>query len=150
MWKADHYFVHPSHSQTPCTTYAHYLRPSHYHYILSPAHNEFQQVELFLPIKNEWQNTLILSTLPVQLPVENTACLFTSSEVLTYSCVVLNTYTNWTYACQLSVETLSAEIEYGTLLLELPSFLTFHNTWEDYVWKTEGIKKKQGSRLALI
>ena len=134
MWKANHSSVHPSHSldhsKTPCSTYAHYLLPSRYHHTLSPAHNEFQQMEIFLPIKNEWQNTLILSTLPVQLSFENAAV---SVHVIwgadCYCYVVLNTCTNWTYACHPSTETLSAGIKYGTLLSESPLYLRFHNTW---------------------
>ena len=52
--------------------FAHYLLPSHYHHTLSPAHNEFQQVELFFAPK-KWMSEHILSTLSVQLPFENTA-----------------------------------------------------------------------------
>jgi hypothetical protein len=49
-WTADHSFVHPSHSldhcQARCTIYSHIVLSSH-----QLAHDEFQQVELLLPIK---------------------------------------------------------------------------------------------------
>jgi hypothetical protein len=134
MWKADHSVVNPSYSldqsQTPCTTYAHYLLSSHYHHTMLLAHNEFQQVELFFPIKNEWQTTLILSTLPVQLLSWKYCCVHVIWCADCYCCVELNTCTIRTHACQLSVKTPLAGIKYGTLLLELLMYLTFHNTQE--------------------
>jgi hypothetical protein len=40
-----------------------------------------------------------------------------------YCCLVLNKCTNWTHACQLNAQTLSAGIKYRTLLFELPSYI---------------------------
>jgi hypothetical protein len=127
MWKADHSFVHPSHSldhsQTPCTTlhiiYCHHITTIHCHQLTM----NFNRWNFFLPLKNECQNTFY-PLFQYSCHFKILLCLFISSEVLT----VTDTCTYWTYACQLSVETLSAGIKYWTLLFELPSYLTCHNT----------------------
>jgi hypothetical protein len=66
-------FIHHIHSTTVKlpAPFTHML----YH-TLSLAHDEFQQVELFLPIKHEWQNALLfLFTLSVLSPSWNYCCV---------------------------------------------------------------------------
>ena len=72
-----------NHCQIPSTTSAHIVLPSHYHHTLSPAHDDFQQVEIFAH-KNKWQNALPSSTVAILQPL---LCLFPSSEALTVTAV---------------------------------------------------------------